>query len=723
MESSYSELPPTFSLREIASWRPGVCPEVKTNIRASIPALQRGLVWTPQQNELLWDSILRGFPIGSIVVTKWSDKLKKTAEAADISITYHLLDGQQRCHAISLGFSDPFVANETIDRDRVGSILWLDLQPTREPNSTRNFWVRATTTAHPWGYRKDDAATPLFAGTIRNFLLAQGFDPSKPDYRRPSPLNLWPCEMAARTPVPLSWLLRLPVQEESVFWSELERMSSEATRFKWAAKVYEFCVSSEFVEGKSRIFNAIKKAHAAKLIALEAPEELLEGSEQEKCNSSNREDVSNIEQLFQRLNRQGTKLDGEELAFSMIKAYWPDLEQPINKASKHRMPQARMVSLGVRAALARDSKQNLPGPPTVSALRVIAQRENDKKDIIQTFITNDLGNACDLVGQWLKYDPQTNPSGLLPVHITSIAINSRDVYLLLVHFAKRILEGAAIPKGWPRAMQALATVIHWFAPEKAKVANRVYISCRDDISIDTISKALVAAHTAGEIYMIHAPGAIETFVQLPETGLKDWNWWNPIHGDGTIEGIQQRRVVWEGFLNFRKNRELLLYAQRGFLARRFRDYDPARKDLWEAHNRPWDFDHIFASYYFYNRKDGSVFRNICGEWGTTIGNLRAWPFEDNRSDQADKAEQKVGGNASLREDSFLTADEEKAFSGGDKTRTDEATARLFATKCRERLLRIYQSWYNSVGIAELVPPVKVTTLVSAESATMRLLAE
>jgi hypothetical protein len=78
MESNHSETPPSFSLRGIAPWTPGVCPEEKTKIRASIPALQRGLVWTPQQNELPWDSILRGFPIGSVVVTKWSDKLKKT---------------------------------------------------------------------------------------------------------------------------------------------------------------------------------------------------------------------------------------------------------------------------------------------------------------------------------------------------------------------------------------------------------------------------------------------------------------------------------------------------------------------------------------------------------------------------------------------------------------------------------------------------------------------
>ncbi|HRH96058.1 MAG TPA: DUF262 domain-containing protein [Prosthecobacter sp.] len=719
MGSDHSEpTPPSFSLREIASWTPGVCREVKTKIRASIPALQRGLVWTPQQNELLWDSILRGFPIGAVVVTRWSDKLKKTAEAADESITYHLLDGQQRCHAIALGFSDPFVAKESPDNDKVESILWLDLNPTPERNSTRNFWVRATTTAHPWGYRKDDAATPLTAWAIREALKPLGLDAANAEYRRPSPMNLWPCDAAAKIPVPLSWLLQLPVEDESTFWTKLGTRAKEATRFPWAARIRDFCVTDDTAENKTRIFKAIKRAHAAKLIALETPDELLEGSEQEKSGGSDREDVSNIEQLFQRLNRQGTKLDGEELAYSMIKAHWPDLEKPINDVSEGRMPQARMVSLGVRAALATEAKHNLPGPPTVSALRVIARSEQDKKAIIQSFITQDLGNACEMVGQWLKYDAQTNPSGLLPVHITSIAMSSREVYLLLLHFANRLLEGHAAPAGWTKAMQAMATMIHWFAPEKAKVANRVYVGCRDDMSLDNIRTALMEAHRAGEMYTIHAPEAVGAFVRSPEIDFKDWNWWQPIHGDGTAEGIQQRRKVWEGFLNFRNNRGLLLYAQRGYLARRFRDYDPARKDLWEAHNRPWDFDHILASYYFHNRKDGSDFRGICGQWGYTIGNLRAWPFEDNRSDQAEEAAKKIKGDPSRLEDSFLTTDEELAFSGGDKARRDEAAARSFVVNCRGRLLRIYRTWYEAVGVENLVTTHEENNSVATEPAAM-----
>ena len=50
-----------YTIDEIAKW--------EANREVDIPALQRGLVWSPRQVELLWDSILRGFPIGAFVFT------------------------------------------------------------------------------------------------------------------------------------------------------------------------------------------------------------------------------------------------------------------------------------------------------------------------------------------------------------------------------------------------------------------------------------------------------------------------------------------------------------------------------------------------------------------------------------------------------------------------------------------------------------------------------
>ena len=59
-----------FTLEEIASW----CNTQNSEIE--IPPLQRGLVWKPKQVELLWDSILRGFPIGSFMLSEGDKQTK-----------------------------------------------------------------------------------------------------------------------------------------------------------------------------------------------------------------------------------------------------------------------------------------------------------------------------------------------------------------------------------------------------------------------------------------------------------------------------------------------------------------------------------------------------------------------------------------------------------------------------------------------------------------------
>ena len=65
---------------------------------------------------MIWDSIFRGFPIGSLVVTDplvTQKRVPGKVEATEgngwkgVAITTkHLLDGQQRCNAIALGFID-----------------------------------------------------------------------------------------------------------------------------------------------------------------------------------------------------------------------------------------------------------------------------------------------------------------------------------------------------------------------------------------------------------------------------------------------------------------------------------------------------------------------------------------------------------------------------------------------------------------------------------------
>ena len=75
-----------------------------------IPKFQRDFVWSQEQTAKLIDSLLKGFPIGSFILWKTTDRLKSLKkiggvvlkEAQDKDYIYYVLDGQQRMTSLYL---------------------------------------------------------------------------------------------------------------------------------------------------------------------------------------------------------------------------------------------------------------------------------------------------------------------------------------------------------------------------------------------------------------------------------------------------------------------------------------------------------------------------------------------------------------------------------------------------------------------------------------------
>lgn len=143
-----------FNLRQIAGWQIPALLE-SDGISAALPALQRGAVWKPNQAELLWDSILRGFPIGAVMLAPYDpskgNKSAKENNGGGIQTPdFHLLDGQQRCNAVALGWADHWQSSTKI----APSALWLDMHPP-EVNDEQDLVFRVVTNSHPWGYQRN----------------------------------------------------------------------------------------------------------------------------------------------------------------------------------------------------------------------------------------------------------------------------------------------------------------------------------------------------------------------------------------------------------------------------------------------------------------------------------------------------------------------------------------------------------------------------------------
>ncbi len=103
--------------------------EMKKSGAIGIPAVQRGLVWEPSKIVNLWDSLVKGYPIG--IFQCYNDSSGAKA----------LIDGQQRLNAICLGFENSDQAT-----------MWVAEKDDGEPV----FMV--CTKRHPWGYQRDEVS-------------------------------------------------------------------------------------------------------------------------------------------------------------------------------------------------------------------------------------------------------------------------------------------------------------------------------------------------------------------------------------------------------------------------------------------------------------------------------------------------------------------------------------------------------------------------------------
>lgn len=116
-----------------------------------LPMIQRGSVWAPHKVLDLWDTLLRGMPIGAMMasVTKDGEEIRKVGEKSTTqarSGDIALIDGQQRTLSMLAGWPDGLI------NPLRPVAIWVDLVET--PQWEYRFRLWATTKAQPFGYTK-----------------------------------------------------------------------------------------------------------------------------------------------------------------------------------------------------------------------------------------------------------------------------------------------------------------------------------------------------------------------------------------------------------------------------------------------------------------------------------------------------------------------------------------------------------------------------------------
>ncbi len=707
--------PPTLSLVDIAKWQfPDLPPsDSKPPIIAAIPSLQRQAVWKPGQIERVWDSILRGFPIGALVVSeKFDGQASRSGRHGEgwpeEDVTHFLLDGQQRCNAIALAFKDALVVSA--EGQQPLASLWIDLNPESLPDSaTRRFVLRVLTTSHPWGYALDDAASPLGLEKIKKSLRHHGD-------KRPQITSAWPEQ--ARCPVPFAWLIHHTFCGEGPLWEGIKRkcLASPNSGLKPAA---QFLNNQPHAESLQRFEVALQKLKAYRLVALHVPNEVIHPAANEPTNNEQPPDanerIHNVEHLFQRLNSAGTELRGEELLYCLVKAYWPGIEDSFEQIRDERgrawlpMPASRLAVLGIRAAIIEHKRgASFSASSSITEVRRLggAPPTDEGAGAVRRYLgigvepkNSDLHLNLRRIDEWLLYKGPGD-FGLPAVLRSSLARGAPEVFLLLLHLAQKTCHQdlAALRK----PLIALATAIHWFGIDQKKgVQEMLSMLQADSLTQDTFRGILTPLMNSSALLHLPQPADVKRLplsVSAATANLSEWTINEQFEKANTPDPIR-----WF-FDRLRWCKPMLLFAQRHYMNQQFGEYDPSCMDVWKDHNRPWDYDHILPSATL--KSNSRAHRESCRQWLNSIGNLRAWPLELNRERQNDIANQSI--LPPDFEDSFIEdQDECNAFSLTWDDVADANKSSGFMNAAFYRLHRIYSEWFNQLEVQLLLdsPPL------------------
>ena len=577
-----------YTLSQVASWADG-------NSEVTIPALQRGLVWKPEQVELLWDSILRGFPIGSFLLADI------TEDNAVPNAKYYLMDGQQRYNAISIGYN-------TVTNPR--AVLWIDLAPKEINNSTRHFWIKATTIPHPWGYKNDDDCSRLNTAEKRDAVAKFGLV-NETIYSKSFSLNsTWPVE--ANCPIPLWCLLRSDMTDSDTFLNEAIRLFKEETEYEYRHRII---INDAVRKSAKQLYPAFLALKDYSIHCNHIPKEVIESE-----TDSDSIDQTNLEVLFTRLNTGGTTISRDDLNYSAIKAYWPSIKDKNDSLAEKYMNPSKLAMLAFRLALTKDDDKSLKNELSIKQIRSYAQK-SEKEDI--EAIYSKLESILIQVDKWLGVQQDVEDKHTPPILRTTIARNSPDVYLLLMYFALKNMKSPIDLTD--SEIRALAFILHWFSTskDKKKCVQNIFMRCKDGINRKNVQMGISRLMHDCLLLHIYSPDEISCFIQISDS--PNWRAWYGIPAGGR-EFFDRIFWYWD---NYSEACEMLLYAERRYLNLKFSNYDPARQDMWAEYNRPWDFDHIIAR----NRIVGTrgAYREYNKSLLNSIGNIAAISFEANRS--------------------------------------------------------------------------------------------
>jgi len=703
--------------------------EYVNNNTFTLPSVQRGFVWKPSQIENLWDSLLRGYPIGSFVLTL----------NADINNQYHILDGQQRISSICLGFNNPLITKNAINNEilKTSSQNYMVFVDRLRPESTidnRQYLIRVITKSHPWGYSRKDNQKTLTSKDIGKALALYGIKHNYGYLKKPL-IDFWPYDSFDPIPMGLINQAKNPNELESLIntWKKRIRykanlnLNSENNSTEDPAKApysYKQIYST---------FHTMLKEQRFPILYLNLNRVYANTNAISDSNSQGVEEEDEIENLFVRLNSGGTPLGGEELNYSLLKSKIDsELIKLIESKCKGLFNPSRFITIVFRlynntpldkAKYKKGTNNNKLVNERDSIQMKIKPKQFQariKTDIIpfQIFLENLLNsNTLSNIRKLLIYNKKQNSNGLPKSIVQELSAKAPEVMFMLLY--RLHVKKDKINNALKQRLLGMVTLFIWFGrgvklKNHSNLLRNIWPSVKSANTQEFWSSSTVErAKMQDNNHDVLLP--IPTIREIRNHLKERVKYISNLEREKFVDNPEYGSFIDSAF----DNKGLLLYTQRSALFEWFKDIED--HDLDDT-NRAFDWDHICPSNFVKYR--GGIHPALTS-WFNSIGNLRAWPYSLNRSDQDEAPSDKLNPiseeilkqwksdkikygypDNSLRtyltKRSFCEKDWLEISDSFKRNIKDNKTAKQITLTILNRNLKIFENWYKELQINELI---------------------
>jgi hypothetical protein len=676
----------SFTLHEIANWQLNTEKSI-----VELPSIQRGFVWKPKQVEDLWDSLLRGYPIGSFLFSKTGERL-------------YLMDGQQRSTSIFLGHFNPFnPQNETKAWSIKGElpVVWIDLKPEIKPYSSK-YLIRLTTRSHPWGYQASNNDSKLNITDRRKALeLFRKHPDNKGGYTSFKNSLVFPFDSSF--PIPLCFLIESKNIEEVIEQLESQLPDYYSTKKGGFEDKRAFLnlLKDNLTKELSEIFDEIKKTQNLIIKSNIIDDRVL-----------NEENDSENPTLFVRINSAGTTLIGDDLIYSIYKATFPDAKNLIENIGMNFIAPTQVLSLVSRLVTSDSESNNFVKKLNVRDFQRKIKNEDFKKELKTLIQTKKIENLFEQAINILSCKDNILFNGEMPpIIIKQFIRENQELFLFFIYWLYLNSSKIDINDKTKIRMVSKLLCFAWFDfcniprlwNEKIRNKNFWNESLNDLIRWDgddgihfPIKPELLKKYYEQDEIIKMFKENNEYKWRLLETGVgaEIIEYYNNIKTD-TFNLPKANDFFWKFIGKIQRNKQFILFAQRDYINSTFADFN--QMDEIEDTNVPWDWDHIYPNEWVYNMKNCS---QSIRDWNGTNGNFRAISLEHNRS-RSNQQSPKDISNDIERDYSFIQENDWGYWKNIDNRIRDHEIQNHFRA-ITTRMINIYGKFWHDLKINELI---------------------